>query len=126
MEMVAIALGIATLTCVWLIGSWHFWRLQSASRAVSKVGPLDRVIAIFWLPVGLCFLLLALPFLFRTLLASRHRREKLRLDRERVAAAARCSAHPHVVRLGGSEQVDGLSPCCEAHGTKRADKVSRA
>ncbi len=36
---------------VWLIGIVRNWRLQSLSRPTVSVTVLDRVIAIFWLPI---------------------------------------------------------------------------
>lgn len=123
--MLALVLGIATVACVWLIGAFHFWRLQSASRAVTRVGLLDRAFALFWLPLGLCFVLLSLPSLVGMVMAARQRRHKLRGGGERANEAARCGAPPHVVRLPIMDKAECPPSCSGSHEVSRTDKVSR-
>lgn len=51
--MIRLALFILTL---WVVGACLLWLLQSDARrgGVIDVGPRDRMVALFWLPLGLC------------------------------------------------------------------------
>lgn len=47
------------LAIVWALGSHMLWRSQSAAKGcVIDIGPRDRAVALFWLPL-LCLLALA-------------------------------------------------------------------
>ncbi len=54
--------GIVTI--IWLVGAWYIWRKQTASRHAVDVHFGDRLIAIFWIP---CYIL----FVLRLLLSGR-------------------------------------------------------
>ncbi|MBB4148317.1 hypothetical protein [Sphingobium scionense] len=47
--------------------------MQSASQASLKVEPIDRLFAIFWLPIAILALIAALPLMARQWLARRQR-----------------------------------------------------
>lgn len=66
-------LGLAILLGIWAIGLGRLWRLQSASRAAVKVEWVDRLFALFWLPIALVALVAALPLMVRQLLGRRRR-----------------------------------------------------
>ena len=54
----------AAATIFWIAGIFHFWRLQSLSRATVNVTRLDRIMTILWLPLYLFTLtVLAVPYL---------------------------------------------------------------
>lgn len=49
-------IGLGVILLVWAIGSALLWLLQSDARrsGIIDIGPRDRLIALFWLPLGLC------------------------------------------------------------------------
>lgn len=58
-------LFIAIILGLWLVGILRFWRLQSLSRATVNVTALDRLMAIFWLPLYMVTLaILAVSYMF--------------------------------------------------------------
>ncbi|CAM5325506.1 hypothetical protein ACFSUK_11910 [Sphingobium scionense] len=70
---VALTIGLAIILCIWVCGLGRLWRLQSASQASLKVEPIDRLFAIFWLPIAILALIAALPLMARQWLARRQR-----------------------------------------------------
>ena len=53
-------LFFAIIGGIWLVGLWHLWRRQTASSNVD-VGLSDRLLALFWLPLFILFLILSMP-----------------------------------------------------------------
>ncbi len=49
-------LGTA-LFLIWIIGLYHMWRRQNLSRPHVSVTLTDRLIAIFWIPFCLIFII---------------------------------------------------------------------
>lgn len=41
-------LVIATIAVIWVIGTYHMWRKQTASIDLVSVTVLDRILALFW------------------------------------------------------------------------------
>ena len=50
----------SALAALWAVGLYHLWTKQSRSAAVTPLRWTDRLIAIFWLPLFLPFIILAL------------------------------------------------------------------
>ncbi|HJT39395.1 MAG TPA: hypothetical protein VJ762_03570 [Sphingobium sp.] len=55
--MIILLLALAAL---WAVGLYHLWPRQTRSAAVVPLHWTDRLIAIFWLPLFLPFVILAL------------------------------------------------------------------
>ncbi|MBR2269732.1 hypothetical protein [Sphingobium sp.] len=70
----ALIIGLAITLGIWVVGLGRLWRLQSASQASLKVEPIDRLFAIFWLPIAILALVAALPLMARQWLVRRQRR----------------------------------------------------
>ncbi|AEG48183.1 hypothetical protein Sphch_0486 [Sphingobium chlorophenolicum L-1] len=57
--------ALLALAALWVVGLVALWRRQTRSRDVVTVGPADRIMAIFWLPLyaatlcWLCLLMIA-------------------------------------------------------------------